>query len=98
MKTAIELVQEVFGKDSVWTGPQLLQLKQLVDLARADEREKWMERTAILIRGEREACAKNLDEAAQRLTAGKRTNQVDRHVADVLNRQAEYIRARKNHE
>jgi hypothetical protein len=27
-------------------------------LVREGEREKWMERTAILIRGEREACAK----------------------------------------
>ena len=27
----------------------------------AEEREKWMERTAILIRGEREACAKLCD-------------------------------------
>lgn len=27
----------------------------------ADERDKWMERTAILIRGEREACAKVAD-------------------------------------
>ena len=30
----------------------------LMALGAAAEREKWMERTAILIRGEREACAK----------------------------------------
>jgi hypothetical protein len=30
----------------------------------ADERDKWMERTAILIRGEREACAKVCDDLA----------------------------------
>jgi hypothetical protein len=33
-------------------------IEKLVALVRADERDKWMERTAILIRGEREACAK----------------------------------------
>ena len=32
--------------------------------ALAEEREKWMERTAILIRGEREACAKVCDDLA----------------------------------
>lgn len=31
-------------------------------LVREGEREKWMERTAILIRGEREACAKDADD------------------------------------
>jgi hypothetical protein len=34
--------------------------------ALAAEREKWMERTAILIRGEREACAKVADEWSKR--------------------------------
>jgi hypothetical protein len=33
-------------------------LKAFEALVRADARDKWMERTAILIRGEREACAK----------------------------------------
>ena len=31
-------------------------LERFAELVRAEEREKWMERTAILIRGEREAC------------------------------------------
>jgi hypothetical protein len=44
---------------------------------------------------EREACAKPLEEAAQRLTSAKRTNGVDRHVADVLTRHAAAIRARR---
>ena len=33
-------------------------LERFAALVAAAEREKWMERTAILIRGEREACAK----------------------------------------
>ena len=36
----------------------LPQLEAFAALVREGEREKWMERTAILIRGEREACAK----------------------------------------
>ena len=43
---------------------------------------------------EREACAKPLDEAAERLLAPKRTNEVYRHVANVLQQQAAAIRAR----
>lgn len=49
--------------------------------------------TAAVI-AEREACAKVFEEAAARLTTSKRTNQVDRHVADVLERGAAAIRAR----
>jgi hypothetical protein len=41
---------------------------------------------------EAEANAKLLEAAAARLTAAKRTNQVDRHVADVLERYAAGIR------
>ncbi len=43
---------------------------------------------------EREACAARLDESAAFLLSGKRTNQVDRHTADVLGRHASSIRAR----
>lgn len=43
---------------------------------------------------EREECAKVCEELAKRLVSAKRTNQVDRHVADVLERRAEAIRAR----
>jgi len=38
--------------------PNHLALERFAELVRAYERDKWMERTAILIRGEREACAK----------------------------------------
>lgn len=37
-------------------------LEAFAALVRADERDKWMERTVILIRGEREACAKLCDD------------------------------------
>ena len=37
----------------------------LMALGAAAEREKWMERTAILIRGEREACAKVCEDAPE---------------------------------
>jgi len=36
-------------------------LETFAALVREDERDKWMERTAILIRGEREACAKTVE-------------------------------------
>jgi hypothetical protein len=39
-------------------------LEAFAALVRANERDKWMERTAILIRGEREACAVICDEHA----------------------------------
>jgi hypothetical protein len=48
----------------------------------------------LVAAAEREACAKPLEEAAQSLTSAKRTNSVDRHVADVLTRHAAAIRAR----
>jgi len=38
------------------------EIDALVSLARADERDKWMERAHIMILGEREACAKVCDE------------------------------------
>jgi hypothetical protein len=41
----------------------------------------------------RELCAQPLDAAAARLVAGKRTNQVDRHTADILETHAKVIRA-----
>jgi hypothetical protein len=53
-----------------------------------------LEGVNALLAAEREACAKPLEEAAQSLTSAKRTNGVDRHVADVLTRHAAAIRAR----
>jgi len=36
-------------------------MEAFAKLVREDERDKWMERTAILIRGEREACAMTVE-------------------------------------
>jgi hypothetical protein len=40
MKTLIEMVHEVYGEERYWTEKQLLQLKALTVLVRADERER----------------------------------------------------------
>jgi len=40
MKTTIEMAHEVYGEKTFWTEDQLLKLKRLVDLARAEEREQ----------------------------------------------------------
>lgn len=46
---------------------------------------------------EREACAKHLKDAAARLAPeGKRTNQYDRHMTDVLNAKADELLMRSN--
>jgi hypothetical protein len=47
MRTLIEILHEVYGEHTVWNEAQLLKLKQLERLVRADERSI-----------EREACAK----------------------------------------
>ena len=52
---------------------------------------------ALVAAAEREACAKACEDAAIRLLSGKaRINQVDRHVAAVLQYKAADIRARGN--
>lgn len=58
--------------------------------AALEEREAY---ARSLVAKERERCALMLDEAAQRLLGAKRTNQVDRHVADVLESYASAIRS-----
>ena len=52
--------------DTNWFDPKVIMFAQLVAAA---ERDKWMERAAILIRGEREACAKAIEDEAWRLKA-----------------------------
>lgn len=39
MKTAIEMAHTVYGADTKWNDAQLERLNQIVELARADERE-----------------------------------------------------------
>jgi len=48
MKTLIEMVNEVYGEFTFWTEPQLMRLKELEKLVRADEREKAEERVTKL--------------------------------------------------
>lgn len=76
MKTVIEMAREAGlltigtadGSEAVYTWPKGIteEIERFADLVRADaiadERDKWMERAAILIRGEREACAKMCEE------------------------------------
>jgi hypothetical protein len=50
MRTLIEMAHEVYGEHTFWTEVQLLQLKELERLVRADERAD-----------EREACAKVIE-------------------------------------
>lgn len=45
-----------------------------------------------LLAAERERCAKPMEDAAARLLAPKRTNEVDRHVAEILQTHAARIR------
>ena len=60
MKTVIEMAREVgFTEGELAWHDEMLE--RFAEIVRADERDKWMERTAILIRGEREACAKVCD-------------------------------------
>lgn len=68
--------------------------------------DAWLEcnneaecRAAILgaLEEEREACAKHLKDAAARIAPeGKRTNQYDRHMADVLRAKADELLMRPN--
>jgi hypothetical protein len=46
-------------------------LEEFAALVREDERDKWMEHTAILIRGEREACARVCEAEADDGTEGE---------------------------
>lgn len=70
MRDTIEMAREAgLQKESrgwsAWT-KDLQSFEALVRAdAIADERDKWMERTAILIRGEREACANLAEKEAQ---------------------------------
>ncbi len=63
MKTVIEMAREAgiddwWDSGSEWRETFNAHIERFAALVAAAERDKWMERTAILIRGEREACAK----------------------------------------
>jgi hypothetical protein len=60
-------------------------LIERLDLTRFDWLPALREFASLLQSAERERCAKYLSDAAARLAPeGKRTNQIDRHVAHVL--------------
>ena len=56
-------------------------LETFAKLVRADDRDKWMERTVILIRGEREACAKLCDLAMLQNQETINELEEDEHIA-----------------
>jgi hypothetical protein len=58
MRDTIDMAEEA-GAISYW---HLSKLKAFEALVRADERDKWMERAHIMILGEREACAKAVEQ------------------------------------
>ena len=66
-RTIMEMAREAGFTDS--SNPDLYDImlasnksiEAFAALVREDERDKWMERTAILIRGEREACAMTVE-------------------------------------
>ena len=60
MKTVIEMAHTVYGADTKWNDSQLERLNQIVELARADERE---------------ACAKFFDDNDTNLFLGSQAAQ-----------------------
>ena len=71
---------------TAWSGPPG-ELPDYISDELPDElaRHRLLAWAASLVAAERERCAQYLRDAADRLTPeGKRTNQVDRHVANVL--------------
>ena len=74
MKTIQDMAREAGFEgcsELTWEGVICTEeLEAFAALVRADERDKWMERTVILIRGEREACAKLCDDLDDDLPDG----------------------------
>ena len=61
MKTTVEMAKEAgFTWEPI--GNIIGPLERFEALVRADERDKWMERAHIMILGEREACAKAVEQ------------------------------------
>ena len=58
MKDIIAIWHKAWPDSGAFVRASAQDLERFAELVRAYERDKWMERTAILIRGEREACAK----------------------------------------
>ena len=58
MKDIIAIWHKAWPDSGAFVRASAQDLERFAELVRAYERDKWMERTATLIRGEREACAK----------------------------------------
>jgi hypothetical protein len=56
MRTLIEMAHEVYGEHTFWTEVQLLRLKELERLVRADEREKAKHNEEVLMNALWKAC------------------------------------------
>ena len=63
-KEEIDILWHKAMRLSIEDGDQFTRYR-FAELVSVAEREKWMERTAILIRGEREACAKVCDDQSK---------------------------------
>lgn len=89
MKTVIEIWHKAWPDSGAFVRASAQDLERFAALVAAAERDKWMERTATLIRGEREACAKVCDGLAD---IHEKMNQWGQHkTAETL---AQAIRAR----
>lgn len=95
MKTVIEMAREADFGDGIVEFIGVQKFERFAELVRAAEREKWMERTAILIRGEREACAKVCEKAIASIWEYS-PEDVKQTGTNVCNNLATAIRARSN--
>jgi len=68
-RTIMEMAREAgfmaFEYPALIAKEDLEKVEAFAAMVREDERDKWMERTAILIRGEREACAKVCEDSVE---------------------------------
>jgi hypothetical protein len=60
----IEILHEVYGEHTVWTPEQLLKLKQIERLTRADEREAIKDEWWMCVQSDLENGVKSLNEQA----------------------------------
>jgi hypothetical protein len=81
-----------YGDLPGWVSEQIAATRRLQEMLMQNEPS-----AEAVAATEREACAKHLREAAARIAPeGKRTNQYDRHMADVLNEKADELLKRSN--
>ena len=71
MKTAIEMAHTVYGADTKWNDAQLERLNQIVELARADEREHIITKNTPEI----ERCNSHIKELEQEILRIRSTHE-----------------------